>query len=87
MSDDKSKTTDRIDTLLLEAIPDHWFLHDLGECVMPIHFASDRHEPTGLWQCGLQHRGGGLMTRANGNSPGDALMKAVEKVVSNNVKP
>lgn len=83
MSDAKSSTTNQIDTLLLEAIPDNWFLHDLGECVLPVYFAGDRHDPTGLWQCGLQYRdGGGRMTRANGRSPGEALLNAVEKVVS-----
>jgi hypothetical protein len=65
----------------LKAIPEGWFLHDLGECVTPVRYYSDKHEPTGLFQCGLQCRdGGGKMTRANGSSLTDALWNAISAV-------
>lgn len=64
----------------LALIPEGWFLHDAGECVMPVRFKGDQHAPTGWFQVGLQWRdGGGRMTRANGRTLPLALCIAALK--------
>lgn len=62
-------------------IPRGWFLHGCGECVKPIHYRHDAHENTGegFW-CELQHREGGKLTRATGDTIDEAMGNAVDKV-------
>jgi len=64
----------------LKLLPDGWFVYGIGELVAPILFAGDEHNHIGFW-CELQHRKGGKLTRAVGNSLSGAFTAALQKVL------
>lgn len=61
----------------IRQIPPGWFLYGLGECVTPIIYAKDRHDPKGSFWAELQHRDGGRLTRAEGPTMEAAVSNAI----------
>lgn len=65
-------------------IPDGWFLQRMRQEHTNPRYAGEKHQPTGVWLCDLQHVTGGRLVSGKGASPQGALVDAIQHALGEN---